>query len=243
MGVFLLKRRLRRQEKDMKITLALSLASAIVCGAGLSAAPSPTAGADPAKKVRIGVTPSDAQLGQGNNAQGDYGTSIRNSIVALMNGPAVEIVPLDSRLSMQVQAEAQQKKCDFVLFSSVTVKRNEGGGFGKFMKKAAPVASMLPMAGMAGGMGGAMAGQAAGAAAMVAAQTAQEQAMNQLAGFNKQIKSKDDVTVGYQLVPTGQDQVRLKNELNGKAKSDGEDVLTPLILKAADTILTEVTKK
>jgi hypothetical protein len=224
----------------MKITLALSLASAIACGAALSAgAPASV----PAKKLRIGVAPSEAQLGQGNNAQGDYGTAIRNSIVVLMNGPAVDIVALDSHLAMQVQAEAQQKQCDFVLYSSVVVKRNEGGGFGKFMKKAAPVASMLPMAGMAGGMSGAIAGQAAGVAAMAAVQTAQEQAMAQLAGFNKQIKSKDDVTVGYQLLATGQDTPRLQNQLNGRAKLDGEDVLTPLILKAADSILTEVTKK
>jgi hypothetical protein len=243
----------------MKITHAISLAAVAGFAVGMpartsaqqpafasSAAPVSTpqpAGAKAPGKIRIGVAPSQAQLGQGNNAQGDYGTPIRNSIVLLMNGPAVEIVPLDSHLAMQAQAEAQQKECDYILYSSVTVKRNEGGGFGKFMKKAAPVASMLPMAGMAGGMAGAMAGQAASMATMVAVQTVQEQAVNQLAGFNGQIKSKDDVTVGYQLFATGQDKPRLQNALNGKAKSDGEDALTPLILQAANTILTEVTKK
>jgi hypothetical protein len=88
-----------------------------------------------------------------------------------------------------------------------------------------------------------VAGQAAGMAAMAAAQSAQEQAFSQLSGFNGQIKSKDDVTVGYRLMPTGQDKPRLENSLNAKASTDGEDVLTPLILKAADSILTEVTKK
>lgn len=242
----------------MKITLAVSLAAATLSAAAPRAAlaqvPVATAGAAPAStpapagakvagKLRIGVAPSEAQLGQGNNAQGDYGTPIRNSIVLLMSGPAVDIVPLDSHLPMQLKAEAQQKECDYVLLSSVTVKRSESGGFGKFMKKAAPVASMLPMAGMAGGMTGAMAGQAASVAAMAAAQTAQQQAMNQLAGFNGQIKSKDDVTVGYLLLGADQDKPRLQNTLNLKAKSDGEDLLTPLILKAADTILTEVSKK
>ena len=194
--------------------------------------------------LRIGVAPSQAQLGQGNNAQGDYGTPIRNSIVLLMNGPAVEIMPLDSHLALQVQAEAQQKQCDYVLFSSVTVKHgSSSGGFGKFMKMAAPVTAVVPMAGMVGGAGGALAGQAAGIAAMAAAQSAQQQAINQLASFNGQIKSKDDVTVAYRLIGTGQDKPRLESSLNAKATSDGEDVLTPLILKAADTILTEVTKK
>ena len=36
-----------------------------------------------------------------------------------------------------------------------------------------------------------------------AAMSAQQQAMSQLTGFNSQIKTKDDVTVQYQLVATG----------------------------------------
>jgi hypothetical protein len=212
-----------------------------------AAAPVPTPQALGSKapgKIRVGIAPAQAQLGQGSNAQGDFGTPIRNSIVLLMSGPAVEIVGLDSRLPIQVQAEAQQKQCDYILFSSVTVKHSGGGGFGKFMKSAGPMAGMIPMAGgMGGSMGGAMAGQMAGMAASVAAQSAQEQAMNQLSGFNGQIKSKDDVTVEYHLFPAGQDKARVENVLKGKAKVDGEDVLTPLIQEAANTVLIEVTKK
>jgi hypothetical protein len=194
-------------------------------------------------KIRIGVAPADAQLGQGNNAQADYGTPIRNSIVYLMNGPAVEIAALDSRLPMQVQAEAQQKQCDYILLASVTVKHG-GGNFGKFMKVGNMAASMTPVGMMAHGVGSVMAAQAAStAAAQAAAMTAQQQAVNQLTQFNGQIKSKDNVTIGYHLVPTGQSTPRLENSLIGKAKSDGEDVLTPLIQQAANTILTEVTKK
>jgi hypothetical protein len=81
------------------------------------------------------------------------------------------------------------------------------------------------------------------AAAQAAAMTAQQQAVNQLSQFNGQIKSKDDVTVDYQLYPTGQPQPKLQNSLKGKAKSDGEDVLSPLIQQAATSVLTEVTKK
>jgi len=195
-------------------------------------------------KIRIGVAPAQAQVGQGSNAQGDYGSPIRNSIILMMSGPAVEIVALDARIPIQVQAEAQQKECDYILFSGVAVKHaGGGGGFGKFMKMAGPAASVIPMVGMAGGMGGAVAGQVAGVAASTAAQMSQEQVMNQLAGFNGQIKSKDDVTVEYHLYPTGQDKPKLENVLKGKAKSDGEDVLTPLLQQAATVILTDVTKK
>jgi hypothetical protein len=190
-------------------------------------------------KIRIGVAPPDAQVGQGNNAGADYSTPIRNAEIALMNGPAVEIAPLDSRIAVQLQAEAQQKQCDYILYSSVAVKHSSGG-FGKFMKLAPMVA---PMAGMGGNMGGAVAAQTAGVMAEAAAMSAQQQAMNQLAGFNGQIKSKDDVTVRYQLFAPGQTSPRLENTLKGKAKSDGEDVLTPLLQQAATNVLTEVTKK
>jgi hypothetical protein len=193
--------------------------------------------------IRIGVAPPDAQLGQGNNAGADYSTPIRNAEIALMSGPAIEIAPLDSRIAMQLQAEAQQKQCDYIMYSAVTVKHNSGGGFGKFMKMAGPVASMTPMAAAGRGMGGAMAAQVAGQAASQAAmQAAQQQAMSQLAGFNGQIKSKDDVTVQYQLVPTGQTTAVVANSLAAKAKSDGEDVLTPLLQQTATTVLTTVSK-
>jgi len=191
-------------------------------------------------KIRVGVAPPDAQLGQGNNAGADYSTPIRNAMVLLMSGPAVEIAALDSHIAMQLQAEAQQKQCDYILYSSVAVKHGASGGFGKFMKMASPVASMTPMGAMAHGVGGAMAAQAA---ATAATQIAQQQAMSQLAGFNGQIKSKDDVTVQYQLVQTGQTAPIVQNALQGKAKSDGEDVLTPLLTQTANTVLTQVSKK
>jgi hypothetical protein len=207
--------------------------------AGAQAAVPQALGPKAPGKIRIGVAPPDAQVGQGSNAGGDYSTPIRNAEIALMNGPAVEIAALDSHVPMQVQAEAQQKQCDYILFSSVAVKHPSGGGFGKFAKFGGMAASMTPM-GMAGGMRSAVAAQAAG---MAASQMAQQQAMNQLSGFNGQIKSKDDVTVQYQLVATGQSSPALQDSLKGKAKSDGEDVLTPLLQQTAVAVLTQVSKK
>jgi len=57
------------------------------------------------------------------------------------------------------------------------------------------------------------------------------------------VKSKDDVTVQYQLVQTGQTTPVVQNALQGKAKSDGEDVLTPLLQDTANTVLNTVSKK
>jgi hypothetical protein len=96
-------------------------------------------------------------------------------------------------------------------------------------------------------VGSAMAATAASAAASAASQAAQQQAMNQvmsqLSGFNTQIKSKDDVNVQYQLVVPGQSQPVLQNALQGKAKTDGQDVLTPLLQETANTVVTQVGKK
>jgi len=189
-------------------------------------------------KIRIGVAPPDAQVGQGNNSGADYSTPIRNAEIALMSGPAIEIVPLDSHLAVQLQAEAQQKQCDYILSSAVSVKHSSGG-FGKFMKMGSVAASMTPVGMMAHGMGSAV----AASAGMAASQIAQQQAVNQLAGFNGQIKSKDDVSVQYQLIATGQNTPVVQNSLAGKAKSDGEDVLTPLLQQAATSVLTAVTAK
>ncbi len=208
---------------------------------GAAAAAGPTAvGPKPAGKIRIGIAPPDAQVGQGNNSNGDYSTPIRNAEVALMSGPAIDVVPLDSHIAMQLQAEAQQKQCDYVLTSGVVVKHAAASGFGKWAKFGGMAASMTPMGAMAHGMGGAMAAQAAG---MAASQMAQKEAMNQLANFNGQIKSKDDVTVQYQLIGMGQTAPVLQNNLQGKAKADGEDVLTPLLQQTAEAVLTQVSKK
>jgi hypothetical protein len=196
-------------------------------------------------KVRIGIAPAEAQMGQGNNSQADYGTPVRNAVVFIMSGPAVEIAALDARLPIQLQAEAQQKQCDYILLSTVTVKHNTSN-LGKFMKAGSMASNFTPMGMMAHGMSSMAtmaATQAASAAMQTAALSTQQQAMNQLSGFNGQIKSKDDVIVDYQLYPAGQAQPKLQSSLKGKAKSDGEDVLTPLIEQAATNVLTEVTKK
>ena len=109
-------------------------------------------------KIRIGIAPAQAQLGQGNNGQADYGTPIRNAIVYTMSGPAVEIAPLDAHIPIQLQAEAQQKQCDYILLSSVTVKHSSSS-FDKYMRMGNAAANFNPMIAMTRSMG-ALAAQA-----------------------------------------------------------------------------------
>ena len=111
------------------------------------------------------------------------------------------------------------------------------------MKIGSAAASFTPLGMVARGVGSVVTAQAAGAAASQMAQQRQPQAMSQLAGFNGQIKSKDDVTVQYQLVVAAQNASVLQNTLQGEAKSDGEDVLTPLLQQTANAVLTQVVQK
>ena len=55
-------------------------------------------------------------------------------MIAMMSGPLLEITALDATLPVQVQAEAQQKECDYIVLSTVTVKHSGGGGCNKFIK-------------------------------------------------------------------------------------------------------------
>jgi hypothetical protein len=230
-----------RNFSQLQGALAGLLGTQATAGAGTVPAPQPLGPKAPGK-IRIGIAPAQAQLGQGNNAQSDYGTPIRNAIVYTMNGPAVEIAPLDAHIPIQLQAEAQQKQCDYILVSHVTVKHSNSS-FDKYMRMGNAAANFNPMVGMTRSLGALATQAAAQAATQAAVMTAQQQVASQLSSFNGQTKSKDDVTVDYQLYPTGQAEPKLQNSLKGKAKSDGEDVLTPLLEQEATGVLTEVTKK
>ena len=201
------------------------------------------AGQNATSKTRVCVAPAQAQFGQGNTVQADYGTPVRNALILMMSGPAVDITPLDGSVPVQMDAEAHEKHCDYILTSAVTVKRAGSGGLGRLMKAGSIAANLTPMGMMAHSVGGMIAAQAASTAMQSAvALTAQQQAVTQLSGFNGQIKSKDEVTVQYQLRAMGQTQPRLQNVLKGKSKMDGEDVLSPLLREAASGVVNEAVK-
>lgn len=165
--------------------------------------------------VRIGVVMPKAQMGQGASAV-DAATPVRNMLVQRLSGAAVEVTVLEARAPEQVGPEAQQKECDYVLYTGVTQKKGGGGGFGGFLKKAIPVADPTPLTGADGG----------GAE-----------------GLSGSIKAKDEITVEFRLLPAGGGSTpKAANTLKAKAKSDGEDVLTPLIEQVATAVLSSVAK-
>ncbi|MBS1852641.1 MAG: hypothetical protein JST79_17180 [Acidobacteria bacterium] len=176
--------------------------------------------------VRIGLVPTSAQLG---NPGTDAGEGIRATLGKYLSGVKVETVSLAALLPVNVNAEAQEKQCDFVLYSTLTQQQGGHGGFG-FLKGATAASGMVPMMGMGHGVGGAMAAASASAA------------LNGVNTAVSQVKAKSEVTFSYKLIKPGTDAPVLSNALKAKASSDGQDIITPLIEQAASAVVSQVNK-
>jgi hypothetical protein len=198
-------------------------------------------------KLIVGVALPRAQLGQGNGANADVAEPVRQALISYLKGPVIEVVALEARIPLQINAEAQEKNCAFVLYTDVTQKP-KGRGLG-MLKKLAPVASALPMLGGAGNMGAQMAASAATQGIMQAQmQAAQEDAMaNAMAAISgaqkSNVKAGDALTLEYKLVRPGEQEPVKADMFVGKAKSNGDDVLSPLIESVATVVVETVAAK
>jgi hypothetical protein len=220
-------------------TLALAFMGASEAAKTPAAAPTPP---PPPPKTKICLVLPKAQLGQGTSGA-DVAEPVRATLTAYLGGPATELIPLNARIPIQIDAEAQEAGCEYVLYSSVTQKK--GGGFGKMLSAAAPIAGMAAgMGGMGGNYGAMMAGQAvAQAATTAAAQSAQQEAMEALGGAAKSnIKKGDQITLEYKLVKPGVAEPVSAQSAVAKAKETGEDLVSPLIEQAATQVLTTISQ-
>jgi len=197
-------------------------------------------------KLIVGVALPRAQLGQGNGASADVAEPVRQALMSYLKGPMIEVIALEARIPQQIAAEADVKSCAFVLYTDVA-QVPKGGGM-KMFKKLAPIAGVLPLLG-GGGMGNIGAQMAASAVAQTAMQAqmadAQEDAMaNAMAAINgaqkSNVKAGDSLTLQYKLVKHGQEQPAKSDTISGKAKSNGEDVLSPMIEAVAVAVVESV---
>jgi hypothetical protein len=142
--------------------------------------------------------------------------------------PSAEVIPIAALLPEQAEAEGRAKQCDLLVYSSMSQKKQVGGGL---FKNAKSMANMIPMVGMVNGMGG-----------MIAATTAAT-AASQAATLSSGIRAKSDVTLEYKISALGNATPLLSKTLNAKASTDGEDVITPLVEQEATGIMAEANKK
>jgi hypothetical protein len=185
--------------------------------------------ADTPKKegvIRIGVpTIKTGAVGEGINAQ-ELAGAINNTLGEYLKGSRVELVPLEAKLASATVSEAAEKQCDFILYATVSHKKGGGGGFGGMFKAIAPVmSSVIPMA---GGAGGAIAGSVASTA------------INTAANASTNVKPKDEITLDIKL--QNGSAVALAKQFKSKAKSGGEDIISPMIEQAAQAILDAAAK-
>ncbi|HKP84861.1 MAG TPA: hypothetical protein VJZ26_02115 [Blastocatellia bacterium] len=172
--------------------------------------------------VRIGIVMPKAQMIDGGFPAERAAEAVRNTFAGFINGPSIEVVALSARLPEQAFEEARQSQCDYILFSTLTQKKGGGGMFGKVLGNVAGAAgAVIPYGGGAGG-----------AAASTAIYTT--------AAIASSIKAKDELTLEYKLQSIGGQRPAVLNTTKAKAKTDGEDVVTPLIEKAAQTIISAV---
>jgi len=219
--------------------LKLSVLSALLSFAFTDAALADT-------KLTVGVALPRAQLGQGNGASADVAEPVRQALMSYLKGPVIEVIALEARIPQQIAAEAAEKGCAFVLYTDVA-QVPKGGGM-KMFKKLAPLAGVVPLLGGGGmgNMGTQMAAQAVAQTAMQAQMAdAQEDAMaNAMAAINgaqkSNVKAGDSLTLQYRLVKTGEEQPVKADTISGKAKSNGEDVLSPMIETVAVAVFQSV---
>lgn len=159
-----------------------------------------------------------------------FAMSLRDLFVGYLTGPTLRAITLDSRLPSQAVEEARQKQCGFVLLTSITRKHDDGNGFGKALGRAAGTAAVY----------GVPYGSTATTAAARGAAIAGGQAIS---GMAETTKAKDEVSLEYRIGTVDTALRASPKTEKAKAKSDQEDLLTPLVEKASEAAAAAVLKK
>src|ERR1043165_7761002 len=179
-----------------------------------------TVGPKQAGVIRLGV----AAVKTGNVAENvnasELALAVRNSLLHQLKATNVKAVPIYATGAAR-QAEAQQKECDYVVYANVSHKKG-GGGFGSMLGNSASTIS-----GNVGYGHGTAAAVAANTTSVVVAES---------------IKAKDEMTLDVRLERPGSTTHSFAQQFKGKAKSAGEDIVTPLVQQASQAAIQAVAK-
>jgi hypothetical protein len=157
--------------------------------------------------------------------------AVRDAFTSFLTGPTLAVQPLNARLQSQVREEAKLAGCRFLLLPSVKHERKSGGGglFGKVASGAVQQGAWAVSGSAGSTVGRVVAGAAAGAASSA------------VYDYASSSRNKDELTLAYRL-ESAAGAVLVENSQKRKAKSDGEDLLTPLVQRAAEAIAGAATK-
>lgn len=148
-------------------------------------------------------------------------TTVRDLFATYLTGPTLRAVELDARLPSQAVQEAQQKQCDRVLLVTIVQKHRGGGSaIGQAVGQAAGTAAWyIP----GGGVGAAV------------ARSTGEGVASAVSSIASGTRAKDELQMEYTL-KTVAGQTLLKRSDKAKAQANGEDLITPLVERAAMAI-------
>jgi hypothetical protein len=169
--------------------------------------------------VRIGLVKPTVQMGSGDTAQASE--TIRKMLSEYLSGPTMQVTLLEARLPDQFEEEARRAGCNYILSTEIVHHRGRAGAgtlsralgnFGYLPAKDAITSVVL------------------------------SGAVRTAADVASSIKAKDEMQLEFLLRQPGASTPLLTKKMKGRAKTDGEDVLTPLIAKAATEIGGAVSK-
>jgi hypothetical protein len=185
-------------------------------------------GATDTSRICLAPTSVESSVGDATAAA----NAVRDVFTSMLTGPSLRSQPLSARLASQVHEEARQANCPYLLLTTFKHQQKKKGGslLGRMAAGAAQQGAWE-----AGVSSGTAAGRVAGQAAYGAAGQA---AFN----YAVSVHNNDEITLGYRL-ETGDGQVVVEKQDKRKAKSDGEDLLTPMAQQSAEAIVAAIGRR
>ena len=173
--------------------------------------------------IRIGVVTVKADKTAEHMNAANLASAVQTTLNEKLKAPNVEAIPIQATVLKEIENEAREKECDFLVYTTVSHKKG-GGGFGSSMLGSAATiaAGTVPYGGSA------TAAIAANAATTVVV---------------ADIKARDELTVDVRLEKPGAGYPAFAKAFKGKAKSGGEDIVTPATTQAAQALIEAATKK
>jgi hypothetical protein len=164
--------------------------------------------------TRVGIVQPQVELGEQTPA--DAADGVRALLADYLRGPTIDVALLDARLPSQYAIEAVQADCDFVLVASLELKRSRlNAVVGKALNDLAWRAPRLSSS---------------------SATSAIVSSVLSAADFASFIKAKDEVELVFRLTAVGAAKPIVEDTVKQRAKSDGEDLVTPAVESAAVAI-------
>ncbi len=190
----------------------------------------PVLAQDTTAAPRICLAPAGVESNVDNAA--DAMTAVRESFMSFLAGPSLGAKPLNARLESQVREEAKADGCPYLLLSTVKhVRKTSGGGLLHRMIGSAAQQGAWSAAGAASGS----------MPSRIAATAAAEAASAAASAYANSVHVEDEITLSYRL-EASDGRVLVKASDKQKAKSNGEDLLTPLVQHASEAVAAAVAK-